>query len=213
MRIVKLVKAVSLSLLFVFSGMSTACKKEGTWKVIIGPGGQRRLECSVTISNKFVADVQNEVNNFVDVDIEDMANPWQPDPTSSSQMTIIVTTDTGSTTSATFNTAYDPVRSSQYQPFDTETTPRAYLPVDQAAVQNFMNAAVANASSTVSVTIDGYVTARLVNPDITPSGCYTNHKRDQNSGGIDFDGTYSFNYVSPADGGEKCNGRLCPILQ
>jgi hypothetical protein len=198
MLMTKLAKVVPLFLIVPLVLSTTGCpvpkppKPAVTCSIQIGPNGQRIFKCEVVFKARPISDIQNEVNNYMNVDIADVAHPWEPDPTVTPQSTMTITTDTGYVASNTFNQMYDPNQSSLYAPIDSNTTPRAYMSADPVGMRNWMNAALANGSSTTDLTISTSKTFRLV--DSTAFGTYTDCVQNDNSGGIDFYSSTNYTY-------------------
>ena len=212
-------KMAALCSLLAISLISTGCPKppkpkETRCQWELDSQGQWRLRCEVVWKYQYIQDVRSEVNNFLDVDITDIANPWVPDTAIPAQGTMTITTDTGYVISSTYELVYDSAISSRYAPVDSYSTPRAYLPRDPEAVRNFVNAALATGASTVDIKIETVKPTVQIDPN-APSGTYTNHVRAETSGGVSYYGSYDFFYTNPGDGDGDggCGRRTCPIIQ
>ena len=205
---------VNISLLiFVLSMMSTGCPKppkptETRCEWVINSQGRWEFKCSVVWKLQAISDVRDEVNNYRDIDIADIANPWAPDTTVPSQSTITITTDSGYVATSTYETVYDSVQSSWYGAVDSQSTPRAYIARDPTAVRNFINDALNFGASTVDIQIDHIKPTVQVDPN-PPSGTYTHHVRSDSSGGVAYYGSEDFSYGGGGGGGLCQPGMIC----
>ena len=133
--------------------------------------------------------------------ILDLANPWQPDSATSGYAVIKVRGSDGQFASSTFNAH---LVSGTVPAVSKDTTPYFYVLDDPQAATNFVSQQSLGQTNT-EVEAEFVFTAIQVDCTI-PTGDYTNHLRHEDSSGVTYYDSFTFQYFVPdnVQGSNRC---------